>query len=144
MGIEPKFVAEAMCEGMYLPEEIIALEIDILRTLGWRLNGPTASDFIKHFIELLPTGFDEEVASSLHDLACEKVKMGLLDYRLSLELPSHLALASISSLFQDINDEEQEKLGLSSWISRISCLMATSGLGGFIIWRPVTMKNEDA
>ncbi|KAL3773383.1 LOW QUALITY PROTEIN: hypothetical protein ACHAWO_004952 [Cyclotella atomus] len=35
------------------------------------INGPTAPDFIKHFIELLPTGFDEEVASSLHDLACE-------------------------------------------------------------------------
>jgi hypothetical protein len=97
MEVNPRFVAEIIGEGMYRPQELIDLELEVLRTLGWRLNGPTALDFIKQFMELLPAGHDEEVASSLYDSARKRVKMSLLDYQLALELPSSLALASIFS-----------------------------------------------
>jgi hypothetical protein len=132
MEVTPRFVAEIIGEGMYRPQELIDLELQVLRTLGWRLNGPTALDFIKHLMELLPTGHNKEVASSLYDSACKRVKMSLLDYQLALELPSSIALASIFSSVRDMNDEEQEQLCLSSWISRINFVMATSGLGNLV------------
>ncbi|KAL3775434.1 hypothetical protein HJC23_010138 [Cyclotella cryptica] len=59
MKISPDFVAETLCEQMYHPEEVIEMEIEVLRTLQWKLNGPTPQDFIQCFIELLSSSDDE-------------------------------------------------------------------------------------
>jgi hypothetical protein len=126
MEVKPQFVAETMCEDMYLPEEIIGMEIEILRTLSWFLNGPTPRDFVEHFMELLPAESNDEVASNLHELACKKLEISMLDYHLALELPSSLAVASIASLITDMSDEKQKQLGASSWMSRIGVVMGAA------------------
>lgn len=128
MEVNPQFVAETMCEDMYHPEEIVGMEIEILRTLSWFLNGPTPKDFLEHFMELLPADSNDEVASNLRELACKKLEMSMLDYHLALELPSSLALVSIASLLQDMGDEERNQLGAASWMSRIGFVMGVSGV----------------
>lgn len=128
MEVDPNFVAESMCQDMYLAEEIIAMEIEILRTLGWHLNGPTAIDFIQSFMKLLPTGHDEEAASSFFDAATKKVEASLLDYSLALELPSSLALASVASLINALDFEVHQALCASAWMARVGFVMgALSG-----------------
>ncbi|KAL3764981.1 hypothetical protein ACHAWO_000207 [Cyclotella atomus] len=128
MEVKPQFVAETMCEDMYHPEEIVGMEIEILRTLSWFLNGPTPKDFLEHFMELLPADSNDEVASNLRELACKKLEMSMLDYHLALELPSSLAHVSIASLLQDMGDEERNQLGAASWMSRIGFVMGVSGV----------------
>ena len=128
MEVDPKFVAESMCQDMYLPEEITAMEIEILRTLGWHLNGPTAIDFIQSFMELLPPDHDKEAASRLYDAAIKNVEASLLDYSLALELPSCLALASMASLINALDVDTHQALCASTWMAHVGFVMgAASG-----------------
>lgn len=129
MEVKPYFVAETMCEGMYISEEIIGMELEILRTLGWLLNGPTSKDFIEHFMELLPIDADDTVASSLYEAAIKKTEVSLLDYQLALECPSSLALASIASLLRDMSSEESNAICASSWMGRIGFVMGAASGG---------------
>jgi hypothetical protein len=45
MGVTPNFVAESLCDGMYHPEEIINMEVEVLRSLDWWLNGANSFGF---------------------------------------------------------------------------------------------------
>ena len=51
----PGFVAQTLCKDMYGEEEVIEMELQVLRTLGWHLNGPTAQDYIERFMEVHPS-----------------------------------------------------------------------------------------
>jgi hypothetical protein len=119
MDVKPIFVTEKMCEDMYLVEEVVLMEIKILRTLSWFLNGPTPKDFLEIFMELLPPDADKEVASILYEAAIKKSEASLLDYSLGLESPSRVALASLASLLTDMNLEQQDALKASTWMGRI-------------------------
>lgn len=119
MEVTPTFVAESICEDMYLQEEIVAMEIKILRTLNWHLNGPTAQDYLLIFMELLPPESDKGVASSFLEAAIRKLEVALLDYRLALEAPSSLAVASLTSMVRDMDSETQHALRTSSWMRQI-------------------------
>ena len=80
MDVTPNFVAESLCDGMYHPEEIINMEVEVLRSLDWWLNGPTPLDFIQHFMELLPSSADERVANIFAGKASMEAEMAMLDY----------------------------------------------------------------
>lgn len=54
MQVDSDFVSETICQKMYCEEEITKMEGDILKALGWRLNGPSPHEFIAGLIELLP------------------------------------------------------------------------------------------
>jgi hypothetical protein len=40
---------------MYDANEIIAMELNVLQALKWKLNGPTPHDFIDYYLELVPS-----------------------------------------------------------------------------------------
>ena len=126
MEVKPKFVAETMCEDMYSPSEITNMELQILRTLGWYLNGPTPRDFLEHFMELLPTDANKETASDLLKAAIVKAEKSALDYELALEAPSSLALASITSLMNNLDPKKQSDLGAVDWMGRIGFVMGVA------------------
>ena len=126
MEVKPKFVAETMCEDMYSPSEITNMELQILRTLGWYLNGPTPRDFLEHFMELLPTDANKETASDFLKAAIVKAEKSALDYELALEAPSSLALASITSLMNNLDPKKQSDLGAVDWMGRIGFVMGVA------------------
>ena len=119
----PKFVAERICEGMYSHDEIIKMEIDILRTLGWYLNGPTSHDIIEHFMDLLPPDADKEAASNLQQTAMKRAEKNLHDYSLALEPPSSLALASLTSIVSTWDPNALCDLKYSAWMSKVGFIM---------------------
>jgi hypothetical protein len=126
MDVKPAFVAENMCDDMYLVEEVVLMETEILRTLSWFLNGPTPRDFLEIFMDLLPPGADEEVASRLYEAAIKKSEASLLYYSLGLESPSRVALASMASLLTGMNLEQQNALKASTWMGRIGFTMGAT------------------
>ena len=126
MDVTPTYIAESICEEMYLTEEIVAMEIEILRTLNWQLNGPTAHDYLLIFMELLPPGFDEEVASSFLQEAIRKLEIALFDYRLALEAPSSLAIATVTSIVRAMDIDTKQALKTSEWMRQIRFIMGIS------------------
>ena len=115
MEVTPDFIAESICDDMYLMEEIVDMEIEILRTLDWQLNGPTVQDYLLIFMEVIPPEFDEEAASSFLQAAIGKMEFALLDYRLAMETPSSLAVAIVTTMIGAMDMEKQQALGTSSW-----------------------------
>ena len=112
-----------MCEGIYTQDEIICMEIDILHTLGWYLNGPTSHDFIELFMMLLPAGANKNIASDLKHKAIQNVEAFLVDYSLALEKPSSLALAAIAKHVKSLDSEKLRALKYSAWMRNIGLIM---------------------
>jgi hypothetical protein len=142
--VTPDFVAQTLCQDMYHAEEIIEMELEVLRTLGWHLNGPTAQDYIERFMEVLPgkiTGSliedseADEAAKVLLQAAVRKSEIAMLDYSLALEHPSKLALASVASQIAEIDDGTRHLLSVSTWIDHIGFIMgvASADMHGLLL-----------
>ena len=124
MEVQPAFVAEWICDGMYCPEEFVEMEVEILRALGWRLNGPTPCDFIHHFFELLSPSADKQAVKMLADKAVKNSEDVMAEYSLALEPYSCIALASIEALaMTNATNSFHEQLNFSSWRSRLALAM---------------------
>ena len=122
MEVQPAFVAEQICSGMYCPEEFVEMEVEILRALGWRLNGPTPSDFINHFFELLPPSADKQAVKMLADKAVKNSEDVMVEYSVALEPYSCIAIASIEALaVTDTTNYGQ--LDFYSWRSLLTHVM---------------------
>jgi len=80
MQVDSDFVSETICQKMYCEEEITKMEGDILKALGWRLNGPSPHEFIGGLIELLPVhcrvGSCSSLPSSLPSSSSSSSKAG--------------------------------------------------------------------
>lgn len=123
MDVTPKFVCEKLCDGMYHTEEVINMEIEILRCLGWRLSGPTPQDFLHCFMQLLPSSADEELANMFMEAAMEQVENAMLDYEQALQTSSSLALASFASLMRSLDSDAQQRLDANNWGDRVLLVM---------------------
>ena len=97
LNVESQFVSGMVCNDMYAAEEINDMEIEILQALRWKLNGPTAHDFIDYFFEEMPywdeDGIQKKMAKSLSKTLVESA---VTEYKLALQLPSQIAFAAIS------------------------------------------------
>ena len=107
MEVAPSFIAERVCNGMYSPKELVDNELEILRTLGWRLNGPTPFDFIHYFLELLPTSFDRQIVKVLANDAIKLSEAAVTEYSVALEPFSIIAYESIKACISA--DDSKEK-----------------------------------
>lgn len=88
----------SISQGCYSESEISDMEKEILTSLGWRMNGPTAHDFLSHILNVLPTtarNSCESISRTLHDFSRFQVELAVSDYDLSIQKPSLVALAAI-------------------------------------------------
>ncbi|KAL7542601.1 hypothetical protein ACHAXR_012789 [Thalassiosira sp. AJA248-18] len=84
--------------GCYTETDIVEMEEEILKSLQWRVNGPTTHAFLNHIMALLPPSAyrnDETTAANLLDFSRFQAEIAVSDYDLSLEKTSTVALASI-------------------------------------------------
>lgn len=92
--VESDFVSSVVCKNMYQAEEINTMEIEILRTLSWKLSGPTAHDFIDYFLEATPqiNGSDKEFTRYFSKAL---VEVAVMNYDVAIRLPSEVALIAL-------------------------------------------------
>jgi hypothetical protein len=62
--ISLSFMANTLCRGLYTETEIEVMEMDILRTLAWKLNGPCPHDFIDAISGLVSASSPAQAAST--------------------------------------------------------------------------------
>jgi hypothetical protein len=94
MNVETDFVTNVLCQGLYQVSEILEMEIAVLQGLSWRLNGPTAIDFVHAFLKLLPNQDDCKL-KALAEAAEVRVELAMGDFSVSLQGPSSIACSSI-------------------------------------------------
>jgi hypothetical protein len=97
-----------LSQGVYSEREITDMEREILQALGWKMNGPTARDFISHMLALLPKSayyYDESILITLLDFSKFQADLAVSDYELSLETTFTVAIASLLNSMEGIGEK---------------------------------------
>lgn len=129
MKVESEFVSKVLCHGLYEEEEILNMEMKVLQGLSWRLNGPTAIDFVHAFSQLLPNQ-DHLNMQKLIKTAEVQVELAMMDYSLALQQPSSVAYSSILIAIDSLGRKHCGRMDVHSinrfiWIQSIAM---TAGL----------------
>ena len=113
-------VSANICDGMYEREEIEVMELEILHSLSWRLNGPTAHEFIHAMVGLLPNNTGTTAITTLVNLANDHIEAAILDYEMALQPSSRLAyVALLASLQRSDVIDAFGPIDLLSWSTNI-------------------------
>lgn len=88
----------SLSRGCYEEADFVKMENDILFSLNWYLNCPTALSFLELFLSVIPKDGDrtsqmKEVVKTYSKYLIER---SIEDYELSMKKPSDIALAAIS------------------------------------------------
>ena len=118
--------------GCYTELDIVNMEQEILTALSWRVNGPTAHDFLSHMISLLFSSaqkYDDTAAMrTILDISKFHVEIAVCDYDIALQKPSAVALASI---FNSIEDIDENFFSSRSMYDFVECIANASKLDTF-------------
>ena len=93
-NVETNFVSNVITKNSYDAEEINDMELQILHSLGWKLNGPTPHDFIDYFLEVMP-GVDGTCLDLAKQLSKALAEAAVMRYTSVLHHPSEIAFASL-------------------------------------------------
>ncbi|KAL7475496.1 hypothetical protein ACHAW6_001411, partial [Cyclotella cf. meneghiniana] len=119
MSVSSNFISKLLCHGLYSANEILQVELEILSGLSWKLNGPTATDFVHAFLQLMPHQKTEKVMESLIELAEAHVEIAMMDYVLALQEPSSIAYSSVLVAMDCMGCSD---VYISVWMQSISIL----------------------
>ncbi|KAL7509864.1 hypothetical protein ACHAXN_007167 [Cyclotella atomus] len=98
--VDSDFVSNVICRDMYGADEIVDMEIELLRSLGWHLNGPTSYDFIDGFLQLVQSDIDGIFLDSLTRCSKALATLAITRYDVALQYPSAIAFTSICCALQ--------------------------------------------
>ena len=96
VAIGSEFLAQ-MSRGAYTKDEIEGAEMELLQGLDWRVNPPTAMQFICHILSLIVqrAGLDDDVLARVLDESAFQAENAVRDYELSQERQSSVAMAAM-------------------------------------------------
>jgi len=96
---EPKLIdislLAELSRGSYTEQDFKQMEVDLLSSLSWRLNGPTAVTFLEHYIVLLPLEMHHIPIDAVLEGSRYQIELSLNDYALVGIPPSKVAVAAI-------------------------------------------------
>jgi hypothetical protein len=122
-NVESDFVSNVICRDMYRADEINGMEIEILRCLRWRLNGPIPHDFIDGYLQIAIPSIDGIYLDSL--TRCSKALAGLAvaRYDVALKYPSAITFTSICCSLHYL-----EAVPSVESVTVLRCMKSVSGL----------------
>mmetsp|Transcript_28176 Transcript_28176/g.34814 ORF Transcript_28176/g.34814 Transcript_28176/m.34814 type:complete len:320 (-) Transcript_28176:313-1272(-) len=95
------FLAE-MSRGSYEISDFNQMEMDILTSLSWRLNGPSASSFVEHFLTLM--SYQGQQAITIMDMVKYDIEISIAEYKLISQKTSVIAAAAILNYIENGSD----------------------------------------
>jgi len=84
-----------LSRGCYVEMDFVQMEEELLKALGWRLNGPTALNYVQHFLALIPQSISEEVAEGIMDYARYQLELAVAEHILVSVPKQEIAFAAI-------------------------------------------------
>ena len=104
------------------------MEQDILKALGWRMNGPTVHAFVEHILMLLPSSCGHDANMALLDLSKFQADIAVCDYDLALTKPSTVALAAILNSIEGIKKQHLTAQSRKKFFQRVTKVTGISPL----------------
>lgn len=97
----------SMSYGMYSVDDIESMEMTILTSLEWQINGPTSIQLAYHILSvLLPhVKLEESTWSIILDEIRFQAEFAIRDYHLSTQRTSTVAMATIFNSLKDLDRE---------------------------------------
>jgi len=113
-----------LSRGYFMVEQMVAMEMAILRALSWKVHPVTAYCFSKHTLFLLPyTSVSMEVRQEILELSRFFTELSVLDYYFVSRRPSSVALAALlESMLQVTGMSEESKNDFLREIQRVDGL----------------------
>eukprot|EP01082_Thalassiosira_pseudonana_P015116 g13575.t1 g13575 contig82:33939-35021(-) len=137
MNVEFDFVSKIICKNMYRQDEIVEMELEILKALRWRLNGPCCQDFVRYFMEIPSTvQSNPYLVSILTELAENEAEVYMSDYTHALRNPSKIAFTSLLTAVKGVDPtlfHPTDKLEFIQMVSKVTGI----GAGNFFLHTPV-------
>ena len=114
-------IMEKLSRGDYTARDFMRAEVELIRSLRWRLNDPTPTEFVRRFVSLLPgdvessstptptpTAQQQEQAMSdkymIMDFARFQTEISVTDYSFVATRPSLIATASVLNAVDTIEN----------------------------------------
>lgn len=109
-----------LCRGYYTEQDIMAMELEILDALEWRISLSTATpmDYVRHFLELLPESTDvadsilknatrhmENATSNTECTACKTSSIGVVCFAGALNDTFELSTSERNVLWQQLSSK---------------------------------------
>jgi hypothetical protein len=115
-AMDPKLVS-SLSRGAYTPQEVEAMEHEILTAIQWSVNPPTALSFVRQFLNLIPReAMDEEMRANVYDIARFQTEIAAKEYDFMWIKPSVTGFCSF------INALDSMELD-AKFVRRISALL---------------------
>lgn len=101
-------ILSQLCQGRYTEQDIEEEELRVLGALNWRLTGPTASEYVLHFLALdniMPgsrSHVETAAALTVKAISRTQAELSVSDQSLVSVPYSILALASIRNAMEDV------------------------------------------
>eukprot|EP00956_Cyclotella_meneghiniana_P032684 scaffold90767_cov63-Cyclotella_meneghiniana.AAC.8 len=108
-NVDSNFVANEITRDMYEVKEINRMELNVLQSLGWKLNGPTPHDFIDYFMEVMP---DVDGMEFVKKLSKALVELAITRYTTVIHYPSKIAFASLCCTMHHVDASLMNSLPL--------------------------------
>jgi|NOAtaT_6_FD_contig_51_5086413_length_1344_multi_4_in_0_out_0_1 hypothetical protein len=128
--------ASLLCQlsrGCYTVSQITRMERVILESLQWRLNPPTATAFVQHFVALLPTTLPIDERRRLLNIAMYQAELALFDHSfITATAASTIAAAAVSNALESVaSTEYQLSIKLTTIMDDMQSIVGTpSGIAG--------------
>jgi len=97
-------------ENVCTPQQISAMEKELLKTLDWKVNAPTMQDFVRLYVDLHPLGklgarSDTFVAQYLHEITRYQVEQAIYKQELMMNYkPSIIAFAAMLRVEEQLDN----------------------------------------
>jgi hypothetical protein len=96
-------LVSTLSRGAHSPQQVEAMELMILRALGWRVNPPTALSYIRLFLDLLPPALMQpDLKSSLYEICKFQTELAVADFALVAIPPSTIAYSSTMNALESL------------------------------------------
>ena len=93
-----------LSRGCFSVQQMVAMEVSLIRGLRWFLHPPTAHSYVQRFLLLVPIS-EMITANCLYEvleLSRFLVELSVIDYFFVTQRPSHIALAAIANAMEAI------------------------------------------
>jgi hypothetical protein len=103
-------VFSELSRDMYSEDEIVAMEMNVLSTLSWRLCGPSSLDFLTYMLSILPQQqshiFDSLSLANVADLSGFQIDLAVGDYYFVTQKQSTIAIAALLNALESKSNDD--------------------------------------
>jgi len=109
-ALSPEFVAK-LSQGAYVKEDVEAMERRMLDAIQWRVNPPTAMDFVRIHLDMISSSqniFDQHTHNVIMELVGYQTNLSVLQFEIATNRASYVAVASLLNAIESIYPNDKE------------------------------------